>query len=163
MTPQEKEYVGLSDDHEVTRGQIRQIEGEYDYLLAQINDSYAQDLAKVAKGVLDDPKAQKIIPSDLASGLNDSIREVEEDFELDRDQLVNQAKTMNRELKTLHSNQVKNFKEMTFLVQNYEIGDLGEDVFLKAKLEDAVEDSQESYFDMIKLLDVHYEALNNTE
>ena len=162
MTPQEKEYIGLSEDHDVTRGQIRQIEGEYGYLLTRVNDSYAQDLAKVAKEVLSDPKTKEFIPLDLVSGINESIKEVEDEVGLDRGKLVGQAKKMNRELKTLHSKQIDNFKGMTFLIQNYEIGELGEDVFFKAKFEDAVEDSQESYSDMLTLLDNHYEVLNKT-
>jgi len=161
MTPQEQRYITLSDKFEIAKKQIFQIEGEYDFLLQRIGDSYNQDAAKVANKILNDPKAKSLIGNEIVSGLNASIKEVEDDIELDRSELVNQIKGLNRELKVLHLKQIDIFEEMNTLTQEYEIGDSGGDVFFKANFEDAVEDCQDSCLSMVTVLDDQYKRLDD--
>jgi chaperonin cofactor prefoldin len=144
----------LSQKFEINRGQIRQIEGEYDFLFEKIQDSYAQDSAKVLKAIISDPKSGGVFPADLVSGVKEEIEAVEDDIELNRDDLVEQAKKMNRELKELHEEQVDNFKRMSTLTREYSIGGLRDDVYLKYQHEDALEESQESYEKMVNILEV---------
>tara|TARA_B100000959_G_C14949777_1_gene611424 strand:+ start:500 stop:991 length:492 start_codon:yes stop_codon:yes gene_type:complete len=161
MTPQEKRYIELSRKFEISKGQITQIEGEYDFLIERIQDSYTQDLAKAANGVVNDPEAKKIFPLELISGIKESLKETEDDIELDRGELVGQLKKMNKELQELHLNQSDTFSEMNSLVQDNEIGEYGNDIFWKAQHEDAIDESQESYLDMVDVLSGQYETFND--
>ena len=161
MTPQEEKYLGLSQKFEINKRQIRQIEGEYDFLIERIQDSYAQDLAKDMSAIADDPKAKQIFPLKTLSKIKEVIKEAEDDIVLDRDKLVDQLKEMNKELQKLHFDQVDNFKEMNELIQNEEVGELGDDVLFRAQHEDAVDESRESYLGMVDMLSGQYETFDD--
>ena len=161
MTPYEKQYLDLSKKFEINKGQIKQIEGEYDYLFERIQDSYTQDLAKGMSNVVDDPKAKRFFAAKVLSGIKEVIKEAEDDIPLDRDKLIDQLKEMNKELQRIHSSQVDNLKEMNNLIQDNEIGGVGDDIFYKAQHEDAPDESQESYLEMVDMLSGQYEAFDD--
>ena len=161
MTPEEEKYVELSQKFEINKRQIIQIEGEYDFLIEKIQDSYAQDLAKDVSIIVNDPKTNQAFPLKTLTKIKEVIKETEDDISLDRDKLVDQLKEMNQELQRLHSNQVGNFKKMDSLVQNGEVGELGNDVFFKAQHEDAIDESQDSYLEMVGVLSGQYETFDD--
>ena len=98
MTPEEEKYVELSQKFEINKRQIIQIEGEYDFLIEKIQDSYAQDLAKDVSIIVNDPKTNQAFPLKTLTKIKEVIKETEDDISLDRDKLVDQLKEMNQEL-----------------------------------------------------------------
>ena len=163
MTPQEKKYIKLSEKFDVTKGQINQIEGEYDFLIEKIQDSYAFDMVKMADGIISDPKTKEIFSPEAVSGIKESLKEAEDDVTPNREVLVDQLKHMNKELQGLHLTQSNTFSKMDNLVQNHRIGEFGDDALLKAQHEDAIDESQESYLGMVDILSGQYEAFGSLE
>ncbi len=160
MTPEEKRYIELSQDFDVNRRQIKQIEGEYDFLLKRMQDFYAKKLADLASEVIYDPKAEKIFGTEKVKSIKKTLESLDEDIPLDRDTLVSQLKEMNQELQRLHSNQSSNCKQMNDIVQSGNVGKFDDDLYLKAQYEDAIDESQETYQDMCSLLSGQYEVFD---
>ena len=156
MTLYEKKYIKTYKNTEVLYGQIGQLESEYEFLRERILDSHTQALYKMTACVVDDPKAKEIFPKELIDSINETRKEIEEDLDLNTNELVAQTKQIIKELKTLHKKLITNTETLGTLMDEHTIGELGDDVFLKAKIEDTSEDSIESFRNMIKLLDQQY-------
>ena len=156
MTPYEEQYIKEYKNTEILFSQVRQLEGEYEFLRGRILDSHAQTLYKTTACVVDDPKAKEIFPKELIDSINETRKEMEEDLDLDTNELVAQSKQIIKELKALHKKLITNTKILKKLSSEHSIGEFGNDIFLKAKTEDASEDFIESLENMIKILDQQY-------
>jgi hypothetical protein len=146
---------------EILYGQIKQLESEYKFLRGRILDSYAQTLYKTTACVVDDPKAKKLFPKELIDSINETRKEIDEDLDLDTNELVGQTKQIIEELGTLHEKLIVDTNNLEKLINEHTIGELGDDIFLKAKLEDSVEDSRESLTNMVKLLKEQHKEMDN--
>lgn len=146
---------------EILYQQIKQLESEYEFLRERILDSYAQTLYKTTACVVDDPKAKELFPKELIDSINETRKEMDEDLDLDTNELVGQTKQIIEELGTLHEKLIVDTDNLEKLINEHSIGELGDDIFLKAKLEDSVEDSRESFVKMVKLLKEQHKEMDN--
>lgn len=156
MTSYEKQYIKAYKNTEVLHSQIKQLESELEFLRERILDSKAQTLYKTTACVVDDPKAKEIFPKELIDSINETRKEMEEDLDLDTNELVAQTKQIIKELKLLHEKLITNIETLDKLMNEHMVGELGDDIFLKAQIEDASEDAVQSFKNMIKLLDQQY-------
>jgi hypothetical protein len=161
MTSYEEKYIQICKNMEILYQQIKQLESEYEFLRERILDSYAQTLYKTTACVVDDPKAKELFPKELIDSINETRKEMDEDLDLDTNELVGQTKQIIEELGTLHEKLIVDTDNLEKLINEHSIGELGDDIFLKAKLEDSVEDSRESFVKMVKLLKEQHKEMDN--
>lgn len=151
-----KRIDNLNKDILIINRQIKQLEGEYDFLINEFQRASEDDLAKILNKLAKDPKVERLMGKAFVENAKQAVKDSENSVPVDKKDCSLFFNKMNRELKVLHERQVGNYKKLKRELEDREVSE-------EYQGESFLQEAEElilAYSSMIKTLDSQYGALD---